>query len=321
MSKTAFLIIILTLSLMYNQTSSQTSFSKTNKTTSCQTTHTKSTGKHADDDLKLLYEKSIETEDGKTLTASSVAGNIEISVSDKTEVNVKIFGNDEAEKKLIFDSYKTDEGVKVDCGQKKDGNLHNLNLKMVITVPVNYNVDLFTGGGSITVEDLKGAIKMNTSGGNIEINRTKGNITAFTSGGNIATDSTSGNIELSTSGGTIKAVNYVGDISASTLGGHITLKGSNGFIKTSTSGGNIRIDYTGPNNGIDASTLGGNIIAFLPSDFDADADIGTLAGRVECDFAKVDNDKITSFLKTKFNNGGKTLKCITTGGNIVIAKK
>lgn len=273
------------------------------------------------DDLRQLYEKSIETTGGKILTASSVAGDIEISTWDKNEVNVKILGNDEAERKLIFDSYQTDEGVKIDCGQKKEGNLNNLDLKIIVSIPSDYSVDLFTGGGNITVQDLKGTIKMTTSGGNISIDRTNGSIAAFTSGGNITTEDNTGSIELSTSGGMITATNYTGDINASTLGGHITLKGSEGYIKASTSGGNIKIDYTGKNDGIDASTLGGNIVAYLPSDFSADADIGTLAGRVDCDFAKVDNEKISTFLKTKFNNGGKTFKCITSGGNIVINKK
>jgi len=272
-------------------------------------------------DLKQLYEKSFETESGKSLTASSAAGDIVISIWDKNEVEVKIMGNYEAELKLIFDSYKTDEGVKIDCGQKKEGNFGNLDLQIIVNIPSSYSVDLFTGGGNITVADLKGSIKINTAGGNIEINRTNGSIAAFTSGGNISTQDNTGTTELSTSGGMITALNYTGDINASTLGGHIVLKGSDGYIKASSSGGNIKIDYTGKNEGIDASTLGGNITADLPSDFNADVDIGTLAGRVDCDFAKVDNEKISTFLKTKFNNGGKILKCITSGGNIVINKK
>src|SRR5438876_6281582 len=73
-------------------------------------------------DLRQIYEKSVETESGRTLTASSVAGDIEISTWDKNEVEVKVMGNDEAERKLLFDAYKTDEGVKIDCGQKKQNN-------------------------------------------------------------------------------------------------------------------------------------------------------------------------------------------------------
>ncbi len=273
------------------------------------------------DDLRQLYEKTFDTETGKTLTASSVAGDIEISTWDRNEFQVKIMGNDEAERKLIFDAHKTDEGAKIDCGQKRDENMNNLDLKIIVNIPSDYNVDLFTGGGNINVADLKGSIKMNTSGGNIEIDRSNGSITAFTSGGNISTENNTGNIELSTSGGMITALNFTGNINASTLGGHIILKGSDGSIKASTSGGNIKIDYTGPNDGIDASTLGGNIVANLPSDFSADADIGTLAGRVDCEFTKVENRTVSTFLKTKFNNGGKTFKCITSGGNIVITKK
>jgi hypothetical protein len=74
--------------------------------------------------------------------------------------------------------------------------------------------------------------------------------------------------------------------------------------------------------GIDMSTLGCNITASLPGDFNADADIGTLAGRITCDFAKAENkNKVSCYIKAKFNNGGEVFKCTTSGGNIVVTKK
>ncbi len=290
----------------------------TNKIT---TINTSFSARHIKDDLKLLYEKTIPTEEYKNLNINSFAGDIEVSSWAQNEVSVNIYGNNEAESKLVFDASGTDDGVKVDCGLKKKDEMDNLSLKIIVIVPASYNADLFTGGGSIKLSDLTGTIKMNTSGGSIIISNTNGKVTAFTSGGNISDENSSGELEFSTSGGHISALNYTGNISASTMGGHIILSGSDGSIKAATSGGNIKIDYTGKNDGIDASTLGGNIVATLPADFDANADIGTLAGNLHCDFIKTENNKPVTFLKTKFNNGGKILKCITSGGNITINKK
>ena len=68
--------------------------------------------------------------------------------------------------------------------------------------------------------------------------------------------------------------------------------------------------------------LGGNITATLPADFDANADIGTLAGKISCDFAKVEKKSvISSYINTKFNNGDEIFKCTTSAGNIVVTKK
>ncbi|KXK49447.1 MAG: hypothetical protein UZ05_CHB002001878, partial [Chlorobi bacterium OLB5] len=159
-------------------------------------------------------------------------------------------------------------------------------------------------------------------GGNIKIDDTKGNLEAYTAGGNVTINSSNGNIKVSTSGGKISINGFEGNVDASTAGGDIILDGKNGKIEASTAGGSIKLDYTGKNSGIELSTLGGNIIAYLPSDFDADADIGTLAGKITCDFAKVNKENhVSSFIRAKFNNGGETFKCTTSAGNITVTKK
>src|ERR1700674_1105604 len=95
----AFLTIILTIMFTTSQTTITRTFS----------------GNKNHHDLNLIYEKSLQTEAGKILNTSSVAGDIEISTWDKNEVSVKIYGNSEAELKLVFDAGNTYDGVKVDC--------------------------------------------------------------------------------------------------------------------------------------------------------------------------------------------------------------
>lgn len=274
------------------------------------------------DEAKLLFEKSIPTEPGKELVTSLVAGSIEISTGNTNEVNVKVFGNDEAEEKIIFTAEQTSEGVKVEGKQKDKKNFKNLTIRVEITVPASYNLKLYSSGGNLTVKNISGKIETNTSGGNIKIDDTKGNLEAYTAGGNVLINSSIGSIKVSTSGGKISIIGFEGNIDASTAGGDIILDGKNGSIEASTAGGSIKLDYTGKNSGIDLSTLGGNITAFLPSDFDADADIGTLAGKITCDFAKVNKEShVSSFIRAKFNNGGETFKCTTSAGNITVTKK
>ena len=274
------------------------------------------------DDARLLFEKNIPTESGKELVTSLVAGNIQVSSWSNNEVNVKVYGNDEAEEKIIFTAEQTSTGVKVDGKQKDTKNMRNLTVRVEIIVPENYNIKLYSTGGNLSIKDITGKIETNTSGGNISIEKTKGDLEAYTAGGNVNINVSSGNIKISTSGGKITATDFMGNVDASTAGGDISLEGSNGRIDASTAGGNIKLDYTGKKLGVDMSTLGGNITATLPTDFDADADIGTLAGKITCDFAKVEKDNhVSSYIRSKFNNGGETLKCTTSAGNIVVTKK
>lgn len=274
------------------------------------------------DDARLLFEKTISTESGKELITSLVAGGIEISTWDKNEVNVKVYGNDEAEEKIIFSAEQTSTGVKVEGKQKDSKNFKNLTIRVEIVVPKNYDLKLYSSGGNLSVKDITGKIETNTSGGNIKIDNTSGNLEAYTAGGNVAISVSTGDIKVSTSGGKISVNDFNGNIDVSTAGGDIVLEGKNGKIDASTAGGSIKLDYTGKNMGIDMSTLGGNINASLPGDFDADADIGTLAGKITCDFAKVQKDNhVSSYIRAKFNNGGETFKCTTSAGNITVTKK
>lgn len=274
------------------------------------------------DDARLLFEKSIPTESGKELITSLVAGGIEISTWDKNEVNVKVFGNDEAEEKIVFSAEPTSTGVKVEGKQKDKNNFKNLTIRVEITVPKNYDLKLYSSGGNLTVKDITGKIETNTSGGNIKIDNTSGNLEAYTAGGNVTISVSSGDVKVSTSGGKISVDEFNGNVDVSTAGGDIVLIGKNGRIDASTAGGSIKLDYEGKNLGIDISTLGGNITATLPGDFDADADIGTLAGKISCDFAKVQKENhVSSYIRAKFNNGGETFKCTTSAGNITVNKK
>lgn len=274
------------------------------------------------DDARLLFEKTIPTEAGKELYTSLVAGSIQVSSWANNEVNVKVYGNDEAEEKIIFTAEQTSTGVKVDGKQKDTKNMRNLNVRVEIIVPESYNIKLYSSGGNLTIKDITGKIETNTSGGSISIEKTTGDLEAYTAGGNVNINLSNGNIKISTSGGKITATDFNGNVDASTAGGDINLAGTNGRIEASTAGGNIKLDYTGKNLGIDMSTLGGNINASLPTDFDADADIGTLAGKITCDFAKVEKDNhVSSYVRSKFNNGGETFKCTTSAGNITVTKK
>lgn len=274
------------------------------------------------DDARLLFESTLDTEPNKELITSLIAGGVTILTWNNNQVNVKVYGNDEAEEKIIFKAESNESGVKVEGKQKETKNFKNLTIRVEITVPVNYNIKLYSAGGSFTVNNVNGSIEANTSGGSIKIENTTGNIIAHTAGGNITVETSKGNIEATTSGGSISARGFDGNIDASTAGGHIDLTGGNGKIDASTAGGNIHLDYTGRNMGIDMSTLGGNITATLPTDFSANADIGTLVGKITCDFAKVESkSSVSSYVKTTFGSGGEVFKCTTSAGNIIVSKK
>lgn len=275
-----------------------------------------------DDDIKLLFEKSLPTEKGQKLRVDTQAGNIKITSWDKNEVQVKIYGSAEIENSFEFEVGTDASGVKVN-GSKKAGarDPNNITVKYEISVPLDYSVKVSTGVGNVTLTDQNGTVEISTKGGNVSLGNVTGDIDVSTAGGNIIVSKNKGMLKLSTAGGNIKAKNFSGNVDASTAGGSINLTGSNGKVEGSTAGGSISLDYTGKNYGIDLSTMAGQISVDLPPDFDADADLSTMVGKVKCDFYTSGEKNKSSNLQTKINNGGEPLRCSTMAGNINISKK
>jgi DUF4097 and DUF4098 domain-containing protein YvlB len=275
-------------------------------------------------DLKVIHEKTFQTEMGKNFKLKTGNGDVYISTWDKPEVYVKISGNSKAESKMKFRFEKSDDGITSEGKHESWFNWFSwggIYVKYEIKLPDNYNANVSTAGGDIKLYDLKGTIDFNTSGGDIFIKNTEGFVHSSTSGGDITLESNNGKMNLSTSGGDIQVRDFEGDLSVSTSGGDIVLEGKNGKVNASTSGGDINLTYIDVNKGIDLSTTGGDIYVKVPESFSADANLSTTGGDVECDLPITSKGRISaSKIKGELNGGGPKLECTTTGGDIKITK-
>jgi DUF4097 and DUF4098 domain-containing protein YvlB len=272
-----------------------------------------------------IIEKSFDTSPGKTFVIKSFSGDVFVRTSDEPKVVINVYGNKKAKEKLDFDFDNSSDGVTVTV-KKKDWNFfsafNNISLRFEITLPKNYNAEIYTAGGDIKLGDLNGEITLNSSGGDISIENTTGNIAAKTSGGDVNLRQSNGSANLSTSGGDIKASSFNGNIDASTSGGDIVMDGTNGEIEASTSGGEVKLDYSGDNKGINLSTSGGGISIRLPSGFNADVYLSTSGGSINCDFKANNVTKFSSSkLEGQFNSGGNKLVAKTSGGGIDVYQK
>lgn len=273
-------------------------------------------------DLKIIHEKTFQTELGKEFKLETNSGDVYISTWDKPEVYVKISGNRKAESKMKFRFEKTDDGIIIKG--KRDSwfswfSWGGVYVKYEIKLPSMYNAEVSTAGGDIKLYDLNGSIDFHTSGGDVFLKNVEGTISTTTSGGEIVIEDNKGKTNASTSGGDIHMKNFNGDISVSTSGGDIILNGNTGKIDASTSGGDIELTYFGINKGIELSTTGGDINVKVPNNFAADADLSTTGGDVSCNLPITSKGKFSSsHLSGRLNGGGPILECTTTGGNIKV---
>ncbi len=209
-------------------------------------------------------------------------------------------------------------------------------LDVVVTVPLEFNVDLTTSGGGVTVEDLRGEARATTSGGSIRLGRIEGPTWARTSGGGIEFSSGLGDASLRTSGGSIRVGDVTGNLEARTSGGSISVQRASGQIRAETSGGSIKVEDVA--GSIDARTSGGSVEARITSQPEGDCYLGTSGGGVRVSIApdlrfnvdaRTSGGRVRSALplqvsgtlggsrvEGELNGGGPKLTLRTSGGNI-----
>ncbi len=278
----------------------------------------------SDSHLKVFQEKTFNIEQGKLLKMKVSSADVVIKSWDKPEIYVKVSGNKKAIKRADIEYNKDENMLEIRSDNEDHFNFFSegLFMKFEIFVPENFNTDIRTSGGIISVTKLAGDFELKTSSGDIILKDLNGPIRTRTSGGTISGNNINGDTRISTSGGDINYENFNGDLIASTSGGTINLNGKDSKINASTSGGDINLVYSGINKGIKLNTSGGTITIKVPADFNASLKLRTSGGTIDCGL-KINNlGKVTSRkLEGDLNNGGNTLLATSSGGDIRVSEK
>lgn len=288
-------------------------------------------------DYHDTMERSFDVNPGGQLTLESDIGSVEIKTNNngKVDIAVEIEIDTDSEKKIQKELDRLDIAFEQDGDdvfimgiyESKEwgffgSSKNRLRLKYNISVPENYDVDIVTGGGGISVDGLHGKVVTETSGGGLTFENIEGDIHGRTSGGGITIENCAGNTDVKTSGGGIIIDKAEGEVYARTSGGGIEIDEVRGIIDASTSGGGITAYISGqPENDCRLTTSGGGIKVYLDDNVNLDVDASTSAGRVKTDFAvKFSGRMNKSRLRGEINDGGPELYLRTSAGNIYIEK-
>lgn len=285
--------------------------------------------------------RSFDVEAGGELVVNTDVGAIDVETHDRPTVTVgiNVEGYEEDELQIDFRPSAADLTVDLDAPRTRWGwsQSRDRRVSFVIVVPSEYNVDLSTRGGSISVRDLEGKVDVDTSGGTLEFRDIVGNIRGRTSGGSIDADDVDGEIRVSTSGGSIDVNQVTGNVEVDTSGGTISISDVGGSVEADTSGGSIRIEEV--IKGVEASTSGGSVRASFSEqptgdirlstsggsvsvelDSDIAVSVSAYARRIRTDFPI---DGVTSAKKRligDINGGGPELELESSGGGISIER-
>jgi len=305
---------------------------------------------------EVLMEKTFNTGKNGLLYVKSLKGTIEVEASTDNEVRVRVEYRDRGwgrgmEKEEIIDELNLKiekDGKNVNVTTRSGGNnwgwgnkWNKLQLRYIIEVPSEYNVDLNTAGGSIAVGDLNGELDAETSGGSMKFGNINGPVNASTAGGSISLDDCNGEVRVRTAGGSISIGEVDGNVDARTAGGSISIEKSAGTVNAQTSGGSISVDevmgdITAETSGGSVSaritkqpqgdcrltTSGGSVTVYLASDVKMDLNAKSGWGnKVYSDFdvmVKGGNSRDKSSLRGEINGGGPELYLRTSSGRVKV---
>jgi hypothetical protein len=227
-------------------------------------------------------ERSFDVKKGGNLVMEKIRGDVEITTWSKNTVKIheirKMDVYTEAEAKAVLKErdiiyQKTDNTIRVGG---EDSYRSYMSSKFELVLPVEFNVDIGTSGGDISITDLKGTVELKTSGGDIDLIRIDGAVTAKTSGGDVTVKENKQSVWITTSGGDIEISDVMGDVEAKTSGGDITVENNKARVSARTSGGDIELKNIGAE--VDAHTSGGDIIV---DGTNGELEVSTSGGDIE----------------------------------------
>lgn len=290
--------------------------------------------------ITRTVEKTFTVQSGGNLKAATQGGDITIKTSDRSEVHLLIKQEirasteqeaDEILAKLTLTLEQSGNDVTAESKYEKRGpgtwfgNWPPVSVSFVVTVPKNFNLNLNTSGGNITVASLSGNVRARTSGGDLEFARIDGDIDAGTSGGDITLKEGTARAKLNTSGGDIEIDRAGGPTEVSTSGGDIRINSVAHLISASTSGGDVRAVITEAlKQDTLLSTSGGNVDVELVKGAGFQLDASTSGGDVHASGLTITIEKGgtgKSKLVGAVNGGGPLLKLRSSGGDVTVRSR
>ena len=289
--------------------------------------------------------------DGADLRVTGTGGN-------QVVVHILLTGNERSVERIDLSAEQSGNDVTVLAKQRKGSwtswiGVWNQDGKIEVQVPREYNFDIRTSGGDITVGQLQGTARGRTSGGDIRVTDIHGPVDMQTSGGDVHVEQVDGQTRLSTSGGDVEVARLNGDLDAKTSGGYIhlddivgkvlartssgnviarnvrgdsDLKTSGGDIRATvdgkiaahTSGGDVTAELVGQNRGISVSSSGGDLTVRVPKDTTGSLNASTSGGSVRTELPVTTTEMGEHKVTGTINGGGNEIYARTSGGSIKV---
>ena len=127
------------------------------------------------------------------------------------------------------------------------------------------------------------------------------------------------NLDLETLNGGISIEDVNGEIKAEAVNGGLKLAQLAGDVDVHTTNGGVSVELHGKKwqgKGLDASTTNGGVKVWIPENYNADLETGTVNGTVDFDFPIMVQGRISKSIRATLGDGGPKIRIVTTNGGV-----
>ena len=262
-------------------------------------------------------EQQFTVEGTPTIDLDTFDGAIEVQAWDRSEVLVRVESRASSKPLLesmdvVMDQVGSEVRVRVSVPKSDGWELRtgiNRSAKLVAKVPVDSQVRLRSGDGSVRVERVRGRVEARTEDGRIVMREVTGDILADSGDGSVQMEDVDGQCTVSTRDGSVLVTGRLrGALKATTGDGSVTVKAAEGS--------EVSEDW-------DIETSDGGIVLALPELIDARLDARTSDGRIALNGypdLTVEQEGDARSLQTVFGTGARRLRVRTGDGSITLKR-
>ena len=132
------------------------------------------------------------------------------------------------------------------------------------------------------------------------------------------------NLSLKTNNGGISITDVNGQLEFSALNGGVNLRRVGGTVRGGTTNGGLNVELSGERwdgEALDVKTTNGGVSMWIPENYSAHLETGTVNGRLSIDFPVTVQGDITRELAVNLGSGGATIRAMTTNGGVRIRRR
>lgn len=254
----------------------------------------------------------------------STAGKPDIRV-DANDAEIRVYSADRKDIEVVV----TTQGYKIgpsganisenQTGDRIELNIHthdshfisfgfHKSVRVQLNIPRQADLDLHSGDGNITAENLNGKVILRSGDGDIRVSAGKGIFNIETGDGRVECSGIEGALQAETKDGGIRVDGVFTRVDLHTGDGSVDFDARNG--SKMDSGWSVR-------------TGDGSVNLGLPDGFSADLDVHTGDGRITVDFPVTVESGLSlrqNAIRGKINGGGPVLEIKTGDGNVTLKR-